>query len=411
MSGGTGAGRAGGGAAGLSALRGRTLGGRYELGDLLGEGGFGAVFRSEQHLLGAPVRRVAVKVSRRTGLTERTVRELFGDALLLAEAMDDMTDLEARAHLVHLYDAGLADDLGGRGYLVMEYVQGTTLQAQFAQYRRGVPARLMTAWARQVAVALRGLHSLVPPLLHRDLKPDNVLLGLDKRVRVVDFGLAARMLAAGHVEGVAGTVSYMAPETSQGASVRASDLYSLGLLVYEGLTGRHPFGHLHPPDDMPAALRSEWTYHARADCRVDPPSLLNNTVPAELDELVLHCLAHDPQDRFRTADELLEAIGAYEAARVPVPPPAPPPARTVPQELREHVEAAEKLAARGEHGTAARRLELAWRLVQGNPALLRGRTERAELLDMISASYRADGNVYQTGRYAELARRERRPDR
>ncbi|WP_067489646.1 serine/threonine-protein kinase [Actinomadura hibisca] len=395
----------------LSALRGRTLGGRYELGELLGEGGFGAVFRSDQRLLGAPVRRVAVKVSRRTGLTEQTVRELFGDALLLAEAMDDMTDLEARAHLVHLYDAGLADDLGGRGYLVMEYVQGTTLQAQFAQYRRGVPARLMTAWAKQIAVALRGLHSLVPPLLHRDLKPDNVLLGLDKRVRVVDFGLAARMLSAGHVEGVAGTVSYMAPETAQGASVRASDLYSLGLLVYQGLTGRHPFGHLHPPDGMPTALHSQWTYHARADCRVDPPSLLNNTVPAALDDLVLRCLAHDPQDRFRTADELLEAIGEYEAARTPLPPPPPTPAPSVPQELREHIEAAEKLAARGEHGTAARHRELAWRLVQDNPALVRSKAERAELLHQISASYRADGNVYQADRYADLARRERRPDR
>ncbi|MGK5554480.1 serine/threonine-protein kinase [Actinomadura kijaniata] len=400
----------------LKALRGTVLDGRYPLEEWLGEGGFGGVFRSRQRLLGTPVRRVAVKLSRRTDLTEANVRDLFGDALLLAEAMDGMTDTEARAHLVHLYDAGVAD---GRGYLVMEYVQGTTLAAQFASLPGGVPARLMTRWARQVAVALRGLHSLTPPLLHRDLKPDNVLLGLDRTVRLVDFGLAARMVTAGHVgghvsghvgghvgghvEGVAGTLAYMAPETWRGRSVRASDLYSLGLLIYEGLTGRHPYGHLHPPYGLPADAHGDWLYEARREIIVDPPSRLNNTVPPALDAVVLRCLAHDPRDRFGTAEELIEAIDA----------PAPAaPARPAPRDgAADLVRQADLLADRGEHAEAARHYERAWRALRDVPAPPGGRAERVALLERLSGAYRRIGNDFQADRYAELSRREGGGDR
>ncbi|WP_067825038.1 serine/threonine-protein kinase [Actinomadura kijaniata] len=384
----------------LKTLRGTVLDGRYPLEEWLGEGGFGGVFRSRQRLLGAPVRRVAVKLSRRTGLTEANVRDLFGDALLLAEAMDGMTDTEARAHLVHLYDAGVAD---GRGYLVMEYVQGTTLAAQFASLPGGVPARLMTRWARQVAVALRGLHSLTPPLLHRDLKPDNVLLGLDRTVRLVDFGLAARMVAGGHVEGVAGTLAYMAPETWRGRSVRASDLYSLGLLIYEGLTGRHPYGHLHPPYGLPADAHGDWLYEARREIIVDPPSRLNNTVPPALDALVLRCLAHDPRDRFGTAEELIEAIDEPAPAA-----PARPAPRGAAADL---VREADLLADRGDHAGAARRYERAWRTVRDDPAAPDDRAERVALLDRLSRAYRRIGNDFQADRYAELSRREGGGDR
>lgn len=288
----------------LRSFEGRVINDRYLLTKWIGGGAFGAVFLSEQRILGRPVRRVACKISRDAGMTEEDAREKFADILRLAEAMDGMTDSEARRHLVHVYDGGLAHDAGGRAFLVMEFVQGTTLAAQFATLKT-VPAKLLFNWARQICVALRGLHALDQPLLHRDLKPDNVLLGSDLTVRLIDFGLAARLLESGTVPGVAGTLTYMAPETSQGQSVPASDLYSLGVLMYEGLTGRLPYEHLIPPPGMPDTLHGDWLYEQKRVGRaVAPPSRLNNTVTRETDAVVLRCLEFDPARRFRSAAEL-----------------------------------------------------------------------------------------------------------
>ena len=229
---------------GMRGLTGRTVDGRYVLRDWLGGGGFGAVYRSEQYILGNPVRQVASKLSRRTGITEATAADLFADVLLLAEAMGTMADTEARHHLVHVYDGGLARDLGGRAFLVMEYVQGSTLAAEFARLQR-VPARLMVKWARQICLALRGLHGLVPPLRHRDLKPDNVLLGTDRSVRLIDFGLAARMLDGGMVPGSASraAITSSAPRkrragrTSRQRRTSASSSGGTELLSADGGTG------------------------------------------------------------------------------------------------------------------------------------------------------------------------------
>ncbi|RFS86984.1 hypothetical protein D0T12_01630 [Actinomadura spongiicola] len=417
----------------LKGLEGRVVDGRYRLREWLGEGAFGAVFRSEQQVMGVPIRRVAVKLSRRQGMTEETARKLFSDALILAETMDGMTDTEARAHLVHLYDGGVAADVGGRAYLAMEYVQGSTLAAQFDSYPRGVPAPLLMKWARQICVALRGLHAMVPPLLHRDLKSDNVLLGLDRTVRLVDFGLAARLLETGYAEGVAGTLSNMAPETWRGESFPASDLYSLGLLIYEGLTGRLPFSHLHPPDDLPTRLHGDWLFDARAKCRIEPPSLLNNTVPRELDALVLRCLEHSPARRFATAEEVLAEIDAPRSSRRHARPDVgeeirqarnlreqgdPHGARATLQHLLDgrtwppsdefallH-ESAETLGVLGDHAEAALRYKTAWQLLERSPSLLRTREERVSLLRRIAEAYTNAGNRYQANRFDELRRRE-----
>ncbi|WP_165963915.1 serine/threonine-protein kinase [Actinomadura sp. KC216] len=421
----------------LKGFEGRTVDGRYVLREWLGEGNFGAVFRSEQHAMGVPIRRVAVKLSRRAGMSESTARDLFSDALILAEAMDGMSDTEARAHLVHLYDAGIAEDMGGRAYLAMEYVQGTTLHAQFVSYPRGVPAPLLVKWARQICLALRGLHALVPPLLHRDLKADNVLLGLDRTVRLVDFGLAARLLDVGHAEGIVGTHAAMAPETLLGESVPASDLYSLGVLIYEGLTGRHPFGHLHPPADLPSGLHRDWLFEARAKCRVEPPSLLNNTVPEELDALVMRCLEHSPARRIATADEFLTALDAPR-----------PPKRDLQPDMEEELRHARALNEQGdldgaraalerllasrtwppaerfvllrdlgqalgeldEAAESARRYKSAWQLLDdratGLPSRPDMREQRVPLLRAIVRAYTKAGNHYQANRFEELLRRE-----
>lgn len=426
---------------GMRGLTGRTVdGGRYVLRDWLGGGGFGAVYRSEQYILGSPVRQVACKVSRRTGIEPETAADLFADVLVLAEAMSTMTDTEARHHLVHVYDGGLARDLGGRAFLVMEYVHGGTLADEFAKLRR-VPASLMVKWARQICLALRGLHSLVPPLLHRDLKPDNVLLGTDSWVRLIDFGLAARMLETGLVPGTAGTIQYMAPETAAGASVPASDLYSLGLLMYEGLTGRHAYADLVPPLSLPERAHGDWVQEQKLRTPLRPPSVLNNTVPPELDAVVMRCLELRPARRFRSANEVLDALDALpeglETRNGPaaVRPAAPPGERELARArqllaqgeagaavslllpLVEHdgagrdllpallAELAEAYEQQGDHGRAAPLWARAHDLVRAG-ARMPGGAARAGLACRAEKAFRATGNRFQAERFARLCRGE-----
>ncbi|WP_200308007.1 serine/threonine-protein kinase [Streptomyces adelaidensis] len=418
----------------LRSFEGRVINDRYVLTKWIGQGAFGAVFLSEQRILGRPVRRVACKISRDAGMTEADARHRFADVLRLAEAMDGMTDAEARRHLVHVYDGGLAHDAGGRAFLVMEFVQGTTLAAQFRSFHK-VSAKQLFIWARQICVALRGLHALDQPLLHRDLKPDNVLLGSDLTVRLIDFGLAARLLESGTVPGVAGTLTYMAPETSQGQSVPASDLYSLGVLMYEGLTGRLPFEHLVPPPGLPDTLHGDWLYQRKKEGHTaPPPSRLNNTVTREIDAVVLRCLEVEPARRFRSAAELLDALAEAEAGTR-----RPPPGESALEQAREQAaagdpagacdtlrtcldsasadlspalrlallnELARLLDTCGDPAGSARQLAAAWQLVR-NSALLRTRKERCALLSRTADAYRRAGNTYQTTHFEDQLRRER----
>jgi eukaryotic-like serine/threonine-protein kinase len=414
----------------MRGLEGRTIAGAYRLRELLGEGAFGGVFLTDQYVLGLPIRRVALKLSRRTHVSEENARDMLADAFLLAEAMDSITDAQTRAHLVHLYDAGITRDLEARWFLTMEYVPGTTLADQFASFQR-VPAPLLVKWVSQICRALRGLHNLPLPLLHRDLKPSNVLLGLDNTVRLVDFGLAARLLSLGGVPGVAGTLAYMAPEASQGTTTPASDVYSIGLLTHEGLTGRHPFEHLVPPIDLPDALHGRWLYETKRTSPAVPPSSLNNTVPRELDEIVLRCLRFDPGDRFPDAAALLEALEAVGAGTA-----LPPPAEQALRESRDRRaagdlrgaldgvdkvlskaelsredrlrllrEKGEVLDLAGEHADAAAAFVQGWQLT-ANAGVLRTVRDRAALLTQIIDCYEKADNSFQTRRYTALRTHE-----
>ncbi|MFI0480179.1 serine/threonine-protein kinase [Actinomadura sp. 9N215] len=387
----------------LRALSGRVIDGRYLLRDWIDDGGFGAVFAAEQRMLGVRVRKVAVKVSRQDGLSEETAQEQFADALVLARAMDEMIDAEALRHLVPVYDAGVAQEVGGRAYLAMELVRGRSLDAEFRSHPRGVPVELMLRWAREICVALRGIHALVPPLVHRDLKPSNVLLSRPgPTVRLVDFGLAGRLIEQGYAPGVAGTLAYMAPETMQGKSLPASDCYSVGILLYEGLTGRHPFEHLVPPADLPRELEHEWVGHARHDCVVEPPSAHSGSLTPAIDAVVLRCLRTAPGERFRTATDLLEALD--EAVRAPSPSSLSAPESPAERFARLR-ERADRLTRSGEHGPAARVLHEAHALAERHPTLLPSRRERADLAGQVADAYARDDNDFQAARF-----RRRRDD-
>jgi serine/threonine protein kinase len=398
------------------------------LSDCLGEGAFGAVFAGRQKFLGTGVRRVAVKVSKRTGIEEPEARELFSDAFLLAEVMDQIRDAAARSHLVHVFDMGIVREAGSRAYLVMEFVEGTDLATQFRNYRSGVPAPVLLKWMGQMCRALAALHRLERCVIHRDLKPDNVLLGgPDRHVRLVDFGLAARLLdrnydpgvAGNYVPGVAGTTQYMAPETMQGAgkSVPASDVYSAGIMLYEGLTGFRPFEHVRPPLDMPAALQKDWLYERRRALRPRVPSYHNPTVEAYLDKLVMRCLEFEPRHRYHDAGALLEALNPplpepsagsecaqlkadrkFDEARRCLERALANPVQASDERFRLLRELAEVLGEMGDHKAAARKLEDAWELAD-KTVILRTRRERAELLGQIERAYRLVPNGFMAERY------------
>jgi len=293
-------------------LLGQTLAGKYKLVEVRGGGAFGAVFRAEQHFCGHFVRPVAVKVSRQAGLDERSAPHLFGDAILLARILA-AGDHDGRRHLVPIYDMGLLPEHEGRAYLVMEYVEGAPLVVHMrAAGRVGVALGLRCV--KQICRAMALVHA--QGAVHRDLKSDNILVDRRGVVRVVDFGLASfadRRL--GFAPGAMGTFTYMAPETVLGRSTPASDVYSLGLLMYELFTGGGP--HLTAPwsaDDQ-KDHRDEH-YRLKTSLRFPPPSEVQNEIRNDyrwLDALILRCLETDPSRRIQDAGALLAAIEACEA--------------------------------------------------------------------------------------------------
>jgi serine/threonine protein kinase len=391
---------------------------------MIGEGNFGVVYKGQQLFLGKPARPVAIKICKHDGITPETARDVFGDAFLLAEAMDEMTSSEAKSHLVHVYDVSIAPEINGLGYLVMEYVRGTNLEKQFGTDRR-ISASQLLKWMRQACVTIEGLHTLNPPIIHRDLKPDNVLLGVDLSVRLVDFGLSARLLSLGIVPGVAGTLKYMAPETTQGKSVPASDVYSIGLMLYRGLTGKLPFDHLVPPLDLHPKSHGPWLYQKKKTYKIAPPSALNNTVSPPLDTIVLRCLAFEPEERYHNAQALRQALDTPDSTTMDWKdviletdqlfslkhddkalsvleqalknPSHPSDGRFY--LLRQRGRCLENLK---KPLCAAKYYEEAWELVEES-AILKNLQERAELLRTIAHCYGTAGNPYLKNRYENQA--------
>jgi serine/threonine-protein kinase len=307
-------------------LLGQTLAGKYELVEVQAGGFFGTVFRARQYFCRQFMRPVAVKVSRQTGLTEETAPQLFGDALVLARLLAG-GDHDGRRHLVQIFDLGLLPDHEDRAFLVMEYVDGLPLLSHlWAAGRFSVATGLR--FMKQICRAVALVHG--QGAVHRDLKSDNILVDRRGVVRVVDFGLAAFAdPRLGFAPGSLGTFTYMAPETLHGRSTPASDVYSLGLLLYELFTGGGP--HLTAPwspDDQND--RRDEHYDVKKSLRFPPPSEVQNEIRNDyrwLDALVLRCLETDPARRFADAGRLLAAIEAGEAGEeLPPPGPAAPPA-------------------------------------------------------------------------------------
>jgi serine/threonine-protein kinase len=288
-------------------LLGQVIAGKYHLVEVHGGGAFGTVFKANQLFCNHFVRPVAVKVSHQTGLIEATASYLFSDALTLAQILAGANP-HGKQHLVPIYDMGLLPDWEDRGFLVMEYVEGLPLLAHIqAAGRIGVAAGLR--YLKEICRGLAVVHA--QGAVHRDLKPDNVLIDRAGVVRLVDFGLAGFTdPRLGFAPGSLGTFTYMAPETLRGRSTPAADVYGVGLIMYELFTGGGP--HLTAPWP-PTDAEDDRAEHQRIKEALvfPPPSESHNEIRNDhrwLDALILRCLEIDPERRFADAGRLLAAI-------------------------------------------------------------------------------------------------------
>jgi serine/threonine-protein kinase len=271
----------------------RTLAGRYELEEVIGRGGMGTVYRARDRVLG---REVAVKL-----LPEALAA---ADPVRLARFEREARATASLSHrgVVAVYDAGVDDSTR---YIVMELVTGRDLAAVMREQAPLEPGRAAEI-AAEIAEALAAAHAA--GVIHRDVKPANVMIARDGRARLLDFGVARSTGSTQltQVSSILGTASYMAPEQASGKRAdERSDIYSLGCLLYAMLTGRPPF-----TGDTAAAIA-----HQQIDRAPSPARKLNPSVPADLDALLLTMLAKEPKSRPASAAEL--ALSLRRTASIP----------------------------------------------------------------------------------------------
>ena len=271
--------------------------GRYRLEQPLGHGGMASVFAGRDAELDRPV---AVKLLAESLTGDESFRKRFVREARLAARL-------SHPNVVSVYDAGEDD---GRPYIVMEYVEGENLAEVLS--RRG---RLPPEEARGLALqAARGLaHAHEAGLVHRDVKPQNLILRADGVLKIADFGIAraAEATALTQAGTVLGTAAYLAPEQALGEQVTAAaDVYSLGAVLYELLAGRPPFEFESLADLAAKQSRME----------VTPVREFSPDVPQQLEDVVMHCLARNPAYRPASGGQLAAELegGAAEPVTQPV---------------------------------------------------------------------------------------------
>jgi len=263
----------------------RVLGNRYEIQQVLGEGGMAKVFLGTDRVLS---RTVAVKVLAPQYAEDQQFVARFRREAQAAAALN-------HPNIVSVFDTG---SNGNVHYIVMEYVEGKTLQETLREESRLTPERSIEI-GEAVARALSAAHA--KGLVHRDIKPGNIMITREGQVKVMDFGIARATTSdtVTQTAAVLGTAAYLSPEQAQGETVdHRSDIYSLGVVLYEMLTGRQPF-----TGESPVSIAYR---HVTED--PVPPSRLNPDVPEALDAIVMKAMAKSPDDRYQTAQELIDDL-------------------------------------------------------------------------------------------------------
>lgn len=271
------------------------LAARYEVLDSLGEGGMGMVYRVRDRETNEIL---ALKLLRPEIARDPAMMERFKNEIRLAHRI-------THKNVCRIYDFNRADDLA---YFTMEYVDGESLRAWLKRAGKLSPERTIDL-ARQIVAGLIEAHA--QGVIHRDLKPDNVMLGRDGLVKLLDFGIARAVGSdSATARTIMGTPEYMAPEQSQGKAVdQRVDIYALGLILYESLTGRRAFSGATPVEIALKQLKEK-----PLPLRKFLPS-----TPPHLEAIVLRCLEKEPAKRFASAAEIQRALAPSGAAPRPAP--------------------------------------------------------------------------------------------
>ncbi len=273
-------------------MPGRKLGGRYQVQDKIGTGGMATVFRGLDEVLG---RTVAIKTMLPQYATDPSFAARFKQEAQAAAALQS-------PYIVSVYDWGKDADTY---YIVMEYLRGTDLKTGIRNHG-ALDCKKVAQIGSQIAQALSVAHR--HDIIHRDIKPQNIMVQLDGNIKVMDFGIArAKNSHLTQDNSVLGTAHYVSPEQTQGKELGpTTDIYSLGIVMYESVTGEVPFKG---DDAITVALK-------QVNEQPLPPSQLNPKVDPSLEAIILKCMQKNPADRFQTADELYRTLRDYLAGRL-----------------------------------------------------------------------------------------------
>ena len=279
----------------------------YEVERFLGEGAFAEVYRVKHRFLG----RQAMKVFKRTGMSLDDINDMLGEAVLLSRI--------GHPNIVRVFDANILETQRGVcGYFTMENVSGGSLEKFWHSHGAAlVPIETTLDLMKQVCRGIALAHRETPPIIHRDIKPQNILVGYEAdglRARISDFGLAKKVNPLTLLATAAGTLSFKPPEifTQQKCDSCAGDVWAIGTTLYLLLTDRLPF---------PLPADASWDEPDLFEGEFPPPSDINPDANKALDRIVLKALEKRPEDRYPTAKELLDALeqwkpGAPEPASV-----------------------------------------------------------------------------------------------
>ena len=272
-------------------LTGQKLSNRYLVGERIGIGGMAEVYKGQDSVLG---RTVAIKV-----MLPQYAEDPQFTARFRQEAAS-AANLQS-PYIVNVYDWGQDSSTS---FIVMEYVRGSDLKTAITQ-RGAINQRKVAEIGSQVCQALSVAHGL--DIIHRDIKPQNIMVQPDGNVKVMDFGIArAKNSAMPKTEAVLGTAHYISPEQAQGKELSAaSDIYSLGIVLYEAVTGKLPFDG---PDAVSVAMK-------QVNDEPELPRDINPAIDVNLEAIILKAMRKNPQERFATAREMRHCLNDFLAGR------------------------------------------------------------------------------------------------
>ncbi|NLD19335.1 MAG: Stk1 family PASTA domain-containing Ser/Thr kinase [Clostridiales bacterium] len=268
----------------------KVLAGRYELFERIGEGGMSVVYKAKDKLLN---RFVAIKILKPQFINDHKFIDSFRRESQAAASM-------SHPNIVNIYDVGRE---GNIHYIVMELIEGRTL-SDYIKEQGSMSYPKVIALSKQIAAALAFAHK--NHIIHRDVKPHNVMITPNGTAKITDFGIAKAVNAAtivDNTDGIIGSVHYFSPEQARGGYVdEKSDIYSLGIVMYEMLTGRVPFDGDNPVNIALMHINGEMV----------PPSRMVAGVPPALEHIIMKCTDKYPVNRFASAEELIEALNNLE---------------------------------------------------------------------------------------------------